>query len=120
VADPTKTDKSLQELVSETWDLVVRYARQETIDPLKGLFRFLAYGVAGSLFLALGAVLVGLAIVRALEQEVTPHLSGHWSWVPYGAGALFGLLVAGLLVRVIGAEKRRVERERLALRNERG
>ena len=115
-----ESDKSLQELISEVWDLVVRYAKQETVDPLKGLIRFLGWGVAGSIFLAAGTVLLGIGIIRVLEQELAPHLAGNWSWVPYGGAALFGLLVMGLLVRAITTEKRRVDRERLALRNERG
>jgi hypothetical protein len=78
------------------------------------------WGLVGSFLLAVGGVLVGIALIRALQQEAAPHLSGHWSWVPYGAAAVFGLIVIGLLARAIGAEKRRVDRERAALRNERG
>jgi hypothetical protein len=121
VAQPSKpTDKNLQTLVTELWDLLVRYAKQEALDPLKTLLRFLAWGLAGSVLLALGLVLLGLAVLRALETELSPHLSGNWSWVPYSGVIVFGAVVMAILGRAIGADKRRVERERASLRGERG
>jgi hypothetical protein len=114
------TEKSLQELVSELWALVVRYAKQETLDPMKSLWRFLAWGLLGSVFLALGFVLVGVAVLRALQLELSPHLSGDLSWVPYLGPIGLSVVVIALLVRAIGSERRRVERERAALRRERG
>lgn len=113
-------DKNVQTQVTELKDLLVRYAKQETLDPLKGVLRFLAWGVAGSVLLALGALLLGLGLLRVLEQETAPHLAGHWSWVPYGAVVLYAGLVIGLCGRAIGSEKRRNERERRSLAKGRG
>jgi hypothetical protein len=120
VAESNKSDKRLQPQVADLWDLIVRYAKQETVDPLKSLFRFLAWGVIGSVFVAIGGVLIALAVVRVIQEEAAPHLSGNWSWVPYGGAVLFALLLIGLLARLITSDKRRVDRERAALRSGKG
>jgi hypothetical protein len=104
--------KGLTALMSELWDLVLAYVKQETIDPLKSLVRFLGWGVGGAVCLALGLVLLSLAGLRALQLELAPHLSGNWSWVPYLIVLVFAGAVMGILVRAIGTEKRRVEAER--------
>lgn len=121
MADPTKptrdSDKALPTLVSELWALVLRYAKQETLDPLKALGRYLAAGVAGSVALGIGLVLLTLALLRALQTETAPHWSGNWSWVPYLIVTAVATVLMGLMARAIGAEKRRVDRDRTALDN---
>jgi MFS family permease len=120
VANPTKpsseSDKSLTTLVSELWALVLRYAKQETLDPLKTLGRYLAAGVAGALALSIGLVLLALALLRALQRETGPHLEGNWSWAPYLIVVAVAAVLLALLARAIGAEKRRAERNRADLR----
>jgi hypothetical protein len=74
-------------------DLLVAYVRQETLDPLKSLGRFLAYGVIGAVLLSLGGVLFALGIVRAVQTETGAHLQGNWSWVPYFGGLIFAAVV---------------------------
>ncbi len=112
------TDKGLPALVSELWDLVLRYAKQETVDPLKALGRYLAAGVAGAVALGIGLVLLALALLRALQEETAPHLSRNWSWAPYLIVVLVAGLIVAVLARGIGAERRKVERERSRLRQE--
>ena len=83
--------KSIPEVVQELWDLVVGYFKQETIEPIKGLGRFLGYGIAGSLLLGLGLVLLALAGLRALQTEAADTFDGDWTWAPYAivlAGAV--------------------------------
>lgn len=99
-------EKSVPTLINELKDLVISYAKQETIDPLKALGRFLLFGVIGAVLLSVGVVLLSLAIVRAIQTEVGVHLSGSLSWVPYSGGVLFGLIVAGLAARRIGKVER--------------
>ena len=109
-------DKDISTLVSELRDLVVRYAKQETLDPLRDLGRYLKWGLAGAVLLAVGVPLLALGGLRAMEEELGPsHLSGSLSWVPYTTVLVGGALIATLLVRGITADKRRADREREAL-----
>ena len=84
-------------------DLVVAYAKQETIDPLRTLGRYLGFGVAGSVTMAVGFGLLLLALLRGLQQidlfndpfEVD---GGTWSWAPYLITGVVGLVVALLFL----------------------
>ena len=92
-------EKSLPTLASELWDLVRAYAKQETIGPLKGIGRFIGFGLAGSLLLGLGLVLLALGGLRALQTETGDTFDGNWSWAPYlivvvGCAAILGLLAS--------------------------
>jgi hypothetical protein len=113
-------DKKIQTEVGELKDLLVRYAKQETVEPLKGLVRFLGMGLLGSVLFSAGAVLLGLGIIRVLQEETWPHLSGNLSWVPYVAAVIFAVGIAVACGLAIGREQRKVERERVALGKERG
>ena len=100
-------DKSITQVVTELKELTITYAKQETIDPLKGLGRFVALGVGGSLVLAIGLSLLGLAGLRALQTETGSTFTGNWSWAPYIiATAALGLF-AFLAIRQISKDGRR-------------
>ncbi len=79
-------------------DLVVAYAKQETLGPLRGLGRFVALGVSGSVALSLGLLLLLLALLRALQTETGSTFQGHLSWLPYVITAGAALTVLGLSV----------------------
>lgn len=87
----------LRELV----DLVVTYAKQQTLDPLKQLARWVGFGVAGALFIAIGFLLLGLGLLRAIQSQAGEHLAGNWSWVPYLVVVVFLGVVIALVVRRI-------------------
>jgi formate-dependent nitrite reductase membrane component NrfD len=110
VANSMTNDKSLPTLVSELWDLVVAYAKQETVDPLKTLGRFIKFGVAGSVLVAVGFVMLALGGLRALQQEASPPFSGDLSWVPYACTLGLSIIVALLLAWRINADRRRARR----------
>jgi hypothetical protein len=123
---PGRTPRtSTKDDVSELVQLVIAYAKQETVDPVVKQAKTLGKGLAGAVLLAIGTVLLALGFLRALQTEFgggSPvvayapltraaqpgsatttygafgHLSGDWSWVPYMGGALFCLLVAGVCV----------------------
>jgi hypothetical protein len=83
-------DTSVPELI----EFVRAYVKQETLDPLRGVGRWIAFGAAGAFCLGLGLVIVLLGVLRLVEEEWPRSSSGSWSWVAY----LITLLVAiGLL-----------------------
>lgn len=99
---PDTQQKSLPESTSELWDLTKRYAQQETIDPLRNVGRYVAYGVSGALVLGIGAVLLMLAGLRALQTETGSTFTGSWSWAPYLIVLVVAAALAGLAISRIG------------------
>ena len=76
--------------------LVIDYAKQETLGPLKDLARFVAFGVAGSVALSVGVVILVVALLRALQTETGTTFGGHLSWLPYLIAGAAAVIVAGL------------------------
>ncbi|MDP7117481.1 MAG: hypothetical protein QF628_04325 [Acidimicrobiales bacterium] len=62
-------------------DLLRRYLRQQTVDPLRSVGRFLLFGISGTLFIGVGIVLLAVGGLRLLQGAEI--LGGSWSWVPY-------------------------------------
>lgn len=108
---PDRTaDKGLPTLAAELKDMVVAYAKQETVEPIKGLGRFVALGVGGSILLAVGLVLLVLSGLRALQTETGDRFTGDWSFAPYLITFAGCVLIVVLSGRAIGAAKRRAAR----------
>jgi hypothetical protein len=82
----------------DAFQLTVDYLKQETIDPLRGLGRFLYMGIMGSVFLAFGILMVLIGILRLLQTETGSALTGDMSWVPYAVVVLLGILVIAVAV----------------------
>ena len=80
---PEPQSKSIPEVATELWALTKDYARQETVDPLKGVGRYLAFGGAGAVLIGFGVVLLMLAALRALQTQTGNTLDGNLSWLPY-------------------------------------
>ncbi len=99
-------DKSMPTLAGELYDLVRAYAKQETIEPIKGLGRYAAFGVAGSFMVGLGVVLLGIGLLRALQTETGDTFDGGWSWAPYLLTLVACGAVAGVAF-VTGTRRRR-------------
>jgi hypothetical protein len=76
--------------------LVVDYAKQETLEPLKGLGRFLAYGLAGAVALSVGLIIVLVGILRLLQTETGSTFTGNLSWIPYLITGAVALIVIAL------------------------
>jgi len=84
------------------FQLVLDYAKQETLGPLKSLGRFVAYGVAGSMAITLGAVLLLLAVLRALQTETGSTFTGNLRSLPYlitVAGAVAIMVLAAWRIK---------------------
>lgn len=100
-AAPSKGPKTIPEIGTELWELATAYAKQETIDPIRGLGRFLGYGLAGAMLLGIGVALLLLSGLRAIQTETGSTFTGNWSWAPYLiAVSVGGLLVALALMRI--------------------
>ena len=81
---------------TELVELVLDYAKQETLGPIRGLGRFVLFGILGSTFLAIGLAVLLLAGLRALQHETGTTFAGNWSWAPYLITAGAAVTVAGL------------------------
>lgn len=95
--------------LDEIRGLVIRYVKEETVQPLKEMGRFIAYGVLGSVFVGFGAMMLLLAALRFLQEQFRV-LDGSLSWLPYLIVSVIGVGVMGLtLWRIVsGTAKRRL------------
>ena len=96
--------KSPQETIAELKDLVVAYFKQETLEPLEGLRRYVGFGLLGATLLGLGVFFLAMAGLRALQTETGSRFTGSWSWAPYG------IVVLGLLLGAAATWKARTGR----------
>lgn len=88
---PTTTDH-----VSDVVDSVKQYARQETVEPLRGALRWLAFGIAGALAIGLGLTLVVVGVLRLSQDLLNDQLDGAWSFVHYVIAAVFSVILVVL------------------------
>jgi hypothetical protein len=111
-ASKTKTAKkaSDENPVSEVIGLVKTYAKQEALDPLANAFRFLGWGVAGALALAIGLVLMLLSLLRLLQTETGKAFDGNWSVVPYAITLVAAVVVIAIAMSRI--KKPTLDKER--------
>lgn len=93
---PEPADKSVAQVVNEFWSLTKEYARQETVDPLKGVGRYIGFGFAGAVLGGTGTILLLLALLRALQTETGSRFTGNLSWLPYVIVLAVGLALAAL------------------------
>jgi len=98
-------ERSLPELFGELWELVKDYVRQETLDPIKGVGRYIAFGVAGAFLVGLGAVLLAVGGLRVLQDEMASTFDGNLTWIPYFI--VFVALLAGAGLSLRAATRRR-------------
>ncbi len=102
--------RSFGTLVDEFVSMVVAYAKQETLDPIKALGRYVAFGIVGALLIGIGGGLLALAAVRAIQAETGQHLTGSLTWAPYLGGVIVagvGAAWAGIRIMRGSADKRR-------------
>jgi hypothetical protein len=78
--------------------LTIDYVKQETLGRLKGIWRFLAWGIGGSFLIGVGVLMLLLGVLRLLQDETGTALSGDWSWVPYVGVSGLGLMVIGAAI----------------------
>jgi len=112
VSDPAPSlsdsrNPPLPQLVTEVWELIVAYFKQETIVPLRQLGRWIAFGILGALLLGAGVLLFAMAGLRARQEETGTTFTGNLSWIPYMI-MFAALLVGGAITwKARGARRRR-------------
>jgi hypothetical protein len=92
--------------VGELKALLVAYARQETIDPIRSLGRYLVFGLTGSVFVGLSALFLSLGVLRVLQTETGSTFDGNLSWIPYVLtffAVVLGLAIIGLAIKRVRA-----------------
>jgi len=87
--------------------LVIGYAKQETIDPIKGLGRFLGFGLAGALVGSVGLVLLLLGALRLLQTETGSAFGGRRTWIPYVLVVIASAAIAGGALKARSRGQRR-------------
>jgi hypothetical protein len=95
--NPSGSDRQgVSELGRGVWDLVVGYLKQETLEPVKSLGRYVAFGTAGSIVGGIGLILVILAVLRVLQEDTGSTFAGAHSWMPYAVCAVLALVVVAM------------------------
>lgn len=110
IGKSTSSDGGVRKSGADALQLVVDYVKQETLTPLKGLGRFLLFGIAGSIALCGGLVLLLVALLRALQTETGSTFTGHLTWLPYvivGAAAVLVMALAAWRIAKGPAARRR-------------
>ena len=100
-AEARTKEAGVPQLAQELREMVVAYFKQETLEPLKSLGRFLAYGVGGGLLTAAGVVVLLVGVLRLLQAETGSTFHGNLTALPYVITLFTGLLIAGLAARAI-------------------
>jgi hypothetical protein len=101
-----------QQTVRELKDLVVAYAKQETTDPLKGLGRYIGYGLAGAVLMGTGIGFLAIGLLRALQGNRGWLFHGNWSWVPYAIDVIGLVAIAALVWTTRSRLNRKTKRSR--------
>lgn len=104
--------KPIPTLVTELWNLVVAYMKQETVEPLKGIGRYIGFGAAGSIAIALGVTLLILSLLRGLQRTfgtrgrgLSQLMTGSLSWLPYLITLVFAVTIVDSARRAIKKKK---------------
>lgn len=92
-SDLTSSTLSAVELLKMVRD----YVKQETLDPLRGVGRWLAWGIAGAIALLFGAVIGLLGVLRLLQTEVFWDTDA-FTFVPYFTVALVAVVLIWLSI----------------------
>jgi hypothetical protein len=97
----------MTETVNDLVELLKAYAQQETVGPLKRLGRYLGFGLAGSVIIATGFILLLLGLLRLLQTETGSTFTGSWSWAPYAITLVVALIIAVIFLSFIKPSKGR-------------
>lgn len=87
--------------------MLVTYAKQETVDPLKTLGKYLGFGIGGAICMFLSIFFISLGALRFLQGIEKFGGGGAGSLVPYlGSFATLIVMMAIVLISLLRAKKR--------------
>jgi hypothetical protein len=92
--------------VNDVFTMVTDYAKQETLGPLRGAGRWLAFGTIGALLIGLGSSFILLGLLRLLQTEWTRSATGSLSWLSYLIVLVVGIV--GIVLAVSRIRKSRL------------
>lgn len=82
----------------ETYELVRDYAKQETVEPLKGAGRWLAFGLLAGFFMSTGIVILLVGMLRLSQDLILtvwfPGQADGLSFLPYLITLAAGIAVS--------------------------
>lgn len=101
---------SVQRDLEEIKELALRYIKEETIQPVKEMGRFVLWGAIGSLLVGFGYFFLLFGALRFLQDQFKV-LDGTLSWIPYLVVVVLAALIIALTVwRIVsGTAKRRLK-----------
>jgi H+/Cl- antiporter ClcA len=67
----------------ELVDLVIAYAKQETLEPLKGLGKNALRGLGGAILLGIGGIFCSVSALRAMQSETDWFERHNLTYLPY-------------------------------------
>ena len=102
-ADTGSTDKrsKISSDVNDIKTLIVGYAKQEVLDPLRNLRRYVVNGLLGALLIGIGTVFLLIAVLRVLQRETSRTFTGNWNFAPYLITVASASLVIGFCIKAI-------------------
>ena len=103
MAKPNPLDAS-----QEIQEMLVTYAKQETVEPLKTLGRYLGFGLGGAVLLFVGTLFVALGVLR-LTQTLEVFEGTSWaSTLPYLIAIASLAVIVGMILIALGRAKKKV------------
>lgn len=99
MAEPKqKADESLPTLGRDLVTMVIQYVKQETIDPIRGLGRYLGFALGAMVVGGIGMILLVLGVIRLLQAETGAAFRGHLSFMPYLVAMVLSIAVIGVAI----------------------
>jgi len=94
--DPKPKAKNPTGDARELVDLVIAYAKQETLEPLKGLGKNAAWGLGGAVCLGIGGLFCSIGALRAMQSETDFFERHNLTWAPYFLTVLILLVLSAI------------------------
>ncbi len=91
----------------ELQQMLVTYAKQETVEPLKTLGGYIGLGLAGAFLMGLSGIFFGLGALRFAQAEIN-DTNGWWSVLAYLIAVIALVLVLVLLALALNRARKKV------------